>query len=59
MQQVEEAVRLALMTGEAEEGARTQMVEEAGAETTQGVAEVEDWMAPEWKLVAAEEMMVH
>ena len=43
MQQVEEAVVWpALMTVEAEEGARTQMVEAAGAETTQGVAEVED-----------------
>ena len=42
MPRVEEEVRLFLMTGEVEEGARTQMVEVAGAETTQGVAEVED-----------------
>ena len=42
MPQVEEVLRLARMTGEEEEGARTQMVEAAGAETTQGVAEVED-----------------
>ena len=35
-------MRLALMTGEAGEGARTQMVEVAGAETTQGVGEGED-----------------
>ena len=42
MPRVEEAVRPALMMGEAEEGARTQMVEAAGAETMQGAAEVED-----------------
>ena len=42
MPQVEEVVRLVLMTGEVEEGARTQMVEVVGAETTQGVAEGED-----------------